>query len=124
MSEQEKCHELQSAWDFYNNGGYEYDLAEHDEGGYLGTNDSVAVDMLVKFANQCRAEGIAERDRQWKGAMSKMETYDFDYDNIIRIKAGSFEDHKLAVMLGDWVCIDDFIDLLTNGPTTEHNEAK
>lgn len=45
-----KFEDLSDEEKFYRNGGFEHKLAEYDEGGYLGTDDAVAIGMLRSYA--------------------------------------------------------------------------
>ena len=70
-----------TAEEFYENGGYEYKLAEYDEGGYLGTNDKVAIEMLESYHQSKMREELKKlaKDLQHKhdvfiGSLKDRET--------------------------------------------------
>lgn len=72
-----------TAKEFYENGGYEHTLAEYDEGGYLGIDNSVAIKMLEEYAKEL-----------------------FKY-NVMTQKI--IEDHKITGGYSNWVSEDDDI---------------
>lgn len=76
---------MKNAKEFYESGGYEHKLAEYDEGGYLGINQSIAVDMLEVYTQHI-IKTIEEEADDYRADRSKTYGHSdrsVDANNII-----------------------------------------